>query len=68
MSSLQLGPNTRGKEKRLVLPIRVETVNGPITLQALVDNGAQINLISQRVVKLHDLPIDEEAAKQNISA
>ncbi|KAK3612917.1 hypothetical protein LTR56_028172, partial [Elasticomyces elasticus] len=68
MSTLQLGRETRGKEKRLVLSIRTETTTGPIVLRALVDNGAQINLISQRLVKLHDLPIDEEAAKKPTAA
>jgi len=52
---LQLGPSTSGRIRRIVVDVEIITPRGKATLRALLDSGAEINLINQRVVKEHDL-------------
>ena len=38
------------------MDVSLRTASGPVILRALVDCGAQLNLINQRMVIEHDLP------------
>jgi hypothetical protein len=55
LSSLPIGPATNGREKRIVVKADVYVPRGKHALSALVDNGAQLNLISQKAVRDLDL-------------
>jgi hypothetical protein len=46
LSSLSTGPATNGQEKRIVVEADVCMAEGKRPLHALIDNGAQLNLIS----------------------
>jgi transposase InsO family protein len=55
LSSLPIGPATKGQEKRIVVNADLCRTGGKHTFRALIDNGAQLNLISQRVVRELDM-------------
>jgi hypothetical protein len=55
LSSLPIGPLTKGREKRIVVEADFCRTGGKHTLRALIDNGAQLNLISQKVVRELDM-------------
>jgi hypothetical protein len=53
---LPLGKNTNGKNLRIVVIVEVHLPNSTaVLLQALYDSGAEINLITQKAVKIHNL-------------
>jgi hypothetical protein len=55
LSSLLIGPLTKGREKRIVVEADFCRIGGKHTLRVLIDNGAQLNLISQKVVRELDM-------------
>jgi hypothetical protein len=55
LSSLPTGPTTNGHEKRIVVEADVCMPGEKRALRALIDNGAQLNLISQKAVRDLDL-------------
>jgi hypothetical protein len=53
---LPLGKNTNGKNLCIVVIVEVYLPNGTVVLlQALYDLGAEINLITRKAVKIHNL-------------
>jgi hypothetical protein len=56
LSSLPIGLTTNGQEKRIVVKADVCMPGEKRALCALIDNGAQLNLISQKAVR--DLDLD----------
>jgi hypothetical protein len=55
LSSLPTGLTTNGHEKRIVVEVDVCMPGEKRALRALIDNGAQLNLISQKAVRDLDL-------------
>jgi hypothetical protein len=55
LSSLPTGLTTNGQEKRIVVMADVCLAGEKRPLRALIDNGAQLNLISQKAVRDLDL-------------
>ena len=57
LSQLQLGPNTEGEKKRIIVYVAIDTPQGKVRLRTLYDNRYQINLINQDIVRRFNLPI-----------
>jgi hypothetical protein len=55
LSLLPIGPTTNGQEKRIMVKADVYMPGEKRTLRALIDNGVQLNLISQKAVRDLDL-------------